>query len=104
MLGTEYKSIWGTSILYSTAIPLALHLGCKDLVFVAWDLKIKNQGHSYEELGKMVPVDLSEEEEARLSTYKLYDWCKANGISLRVISDVSPIDERIKRLTNVSEI
>ena len=49
----------------------------------------------------MVPVDLSEEEEARLSTYKLYDWCKANGISLRVISDVSPIDERIKRLTNV---
>lgn len=104
MLGTEYKSIWGTSILYSTAIPLALHLGCKDLVFVAWDLKIKNQGHAYEESGKEVPVILSEEEEARLSTYKLYDWCKVNNIRLRVISDVSPIDERIERLKGIKEI
>ena len=98
LLGTEYYSIWGTSILYSTAIPMALHLGCKDLVFVAWDLKIKNQGHSYEEGEKMVPVELEEEYEAMRSTYNLYDWCSNLDIKLRVVSDVSPIDERIKRI------
>jgi hypothetical protein len=104
MLGKEYQSIWGTSILYSTAIPLVLQLGCTKIVFVAWDLKIKNKGHSYEEKGKIVPVDLTEEEEAMRSSYKLYDWCKENGISLNILSDVSPIDERIKRLDSIEEI
>jgi len=105
MLGTEYKSIWGTSILYSTAIPLALHLGCTNLSLVAWDLKIDNQGHSYSEKGKgIVPVDLTEEEEIRQSSYKLYDWCQENNLKIRVLSDVSPIDKRIERIKNIESI
>jgi len=46
----------------------------------------------------MVPVELEEEYEAMRSTYNLYDWCSNLDIKLRVVSDVSPIDERIKRV------
>ena len=37
LLGKEYKTIWGTPILYSTAIPLALHIGCRDFIIMGWD-------------------------------------------------------------------
>ena len=108
-LGKEYKSWWGTSITYSTAIPLALHIGCRDIVIVAWDLKLtpESANHFYKDEKqdfKTVPIDVKEELEVIESTKKLYDWFKNLGIRLRVLSKVSPIDERIERLNSIEDI
>ena len=108
-LGKEYKSWWGTSITYSTAIPLALHIGCRDIVIVAWDLKLtpETADHFYKD-GKQnfstVPVDVKEELEVIESSKKLYDWFKNLGIRVRVLSKTSPVDERIERLNSIEDI
>ena len=35
---------------------------------------------------------------------KLYDWFKNLGIRIRVLSKVSPIDERIERINSIKDI
>ena len=108
-LGKEYKTWWGTSITYSTAIPLALHIGCRDIVIVAWDLKLtpESADHFYKDNKQnfeTVPIDIKEELEVIESTKKLYDWFKNLGIRIRVLSKVSPIDERIERIDSIEDI
>lgn len=108
-LGREYRSWWGTSITYSTAIPLALHLGCKDFIMVAWDLKLtpESADHFYKDKNqdfKTVPIDVQEELEVIESTKKLYDWLTKMGGSIKVLSRVSPIDKRIERLNSIEDI
>ena len=108
-LGKEYKSWWGTSITYSTAIPLALHIGCRDIVVVAWDLKLtpETANHFYKDEKqnfKTVPIDIQEELEVIESTKKLYDWFNDLDIRIRVLSSVSPIDERIERINSIKDI
>ena len=108
-LGKEYKSTWGTSVTYSTAIPLALHIGCRDIVVVAWDLKLtpETANHFYKDEKqnfKIVPIDVQEELEVIESTKKLYDWFNSLGIRIRVLSKVSPIDERIERINSIKDI
>ena len=108
-LGKKYETWWGTSITYSTAIPLALHIGCRDITIVAWDLKLtpESANHFYKDEKqnfKTVPIDIQEELEVIESTKKLYDWFKNLGGSIKVLSKVSPIDKRIKRLKSIEDI
>ena len=108
-LGKNYETWWGTSITYSTAIPLALHIGCRDIAIVAWDLKLtpESANHFYKDEKqdfKTVPIDIQEELEVIESTKKLYDWFKNLGIRIRVLSKVSPIDERIERINSIEDI
>ena len=108
-LGKKYETWWGTSITYSTAIPLALHIGCRDITIVAWDLKLtpESANHFYKDEKqnfKTVPIDIQEELEVIESTKKLYDWFKNLGIKIRVLSKVSPIDKRIERINSIEDI
>ena len=48
--------------------------------------------------------DLDYELEWVKSTYKLYDWCQNNNLKIRVMSNVSPIDERIERIKTIEEL
>tara|TARA_R110000744_G_scaffold10856_3_gene33472 strand:- start:3622 stop:4422 length:801 start_codon:yes stop_codon:yes gene_type:complete len=112
MLGDEYKTIWGTSILYSTTIPLALHLGCKDFIIMGWDThlfhKHKDSNTHFKKVDKFRFTEGSdgyeEEKEIIKSSYKLYDWCQENNINIRLLTDVSPIDPRFERLKTIKDI
>ena len=47
---------------------------------------------------------MQEELEVIESTKKLYDWFNSLGIRIRVLSKVSPIDERIERINSIKDI
>jgi len=110
MLGSEYKTIWGTPILYSTTIPLALHLGCKDFVIMGWDTHLFHKGKDKNMHFKNTPfkkdkTELAEEEEKIIkSSYKLYNWFTKNNITARLLTDISPVDERFERLKSINDI
>ena len=110
MLGNEYKTIWGTPILYSTTIPLALHLGCKDLIIMGWDTHLFNKHkdkkvHFNQSSDQIVHSQLEEEEIKIIeSSHKLYDWFKNNNINVRLLTDISPIDDRFERIKSIKDI
>ena len=111
MLGKEYKTIWGTPIVYSTTIPLALHLGCRDFIIMGWDTHLLHKGKDgnthFKEDGtfkKDLNVLLEEEEKIVKSSYKLYDWCQNNNINIKLLTDISPIDPRFERLKSINDI
>tara|TARA_Y100000593_G_C4322140_1_gene344398 strand:- start:6009 stop:6779 length:771 start_codon:yes stop_codon:yes gene_type:complete len=95
---------WGKSILYSTALPLILHLGIKDIVTMGWDFKINKgnrTGHFYDSLDDVIITD---ENEMINSTEKLYDWCLENKINIKILSDLNPADDRFYRINSIEEI
>tara|TARA_R110001583_G_scaffold179358_1_gene336163 strand:+ start:262 stop:1077 length:816 start_codon:yes stop_codon:yes gene_type:complete len=111
LLGKEYKTIWGTPILYSTAIPLALHLGCKDFIIMGWDTHMFNKhkdkkAHYNQPDNDFKSQPWIKEEEVKIieSSYKLYDWCAINNINMKLLTDISPIDNRFERLKSIKDI
>ena len=111
ILGKEYKTIWGTPILYSTTLPLALHLGCKDFIIMGWDTHMFNKhkdkkAHFNQPNEHFKDQPWVKEEEIKIieSSYKLYDWCKDNKINIRLLTDISPIDDRFERLKSIKDI
>ena len=100
MLGNETQTIWGKSILYSSAIPLSLHIGCRNIITIGWDLGTGK--HFYpKEYGD---VDVKYTEEAISTTPQLYEWCKNNNINLKILSKSNPADSRIERLKTIQDI
>ena len=100
MMGEKCESIWGKSIMYSTAIPLALHIGCRDIVTIGWDLGTGE--HFYEK--EYGDVDVKYTQEAIDNTPELYDWCVENNINLRILSNKNPADSRIERIKTIMDI
>ena len=108
-LETKMEMPWGKSIFYEQAIPLALHLGCKDIVTIGWDIgdpKLgTNQGHSYSyDKLNPIPANIKDIQEAIDSTKELYDWCNKNNINIKILSDKNPADSRFKRINSLKEI
>jgi len=108
-LGIKTEMLWGKSIVYEQAIPMALHLGCNKIITIGWDIgnpKLgANQGHSYSESEmKPIPSDPDDIQEAIDSTIELYNWCEKNNISFKILSDTNPADGRFERLGTLNEI
>tara|TARA_Y100000593_G_C4301970_1_gene333823 strand:+ start:144 stop:905 length:762 start_codon:yes stop_codon:yes gene_type:complete len=100
MLGEKCESIWGKSIMYSSAIPLALHIGCRDIITIGWDLGTGE--HFYKK--EYGDVDVKYTQEAIDNTPELYDWCKNNDIDFKILSSTNPADKRFERLETIMEI
>ena len=99
MLEKETKSTWGTSILYEQAIPLALLLGCKDMVTIGWDLGTGN--HSYDDKAVKFKVNTPEVQytnDAINTTPQLFDWLEVHKLSLSICSSSNPADSRFNRI------
>ena len=99
MLGEETQTWWGTSILYEQAIPMALLLGCTELITIGWDLG--TGAHSYND--DLVPFKVNSAEEQKTqdsidTTPEFYDWFTKNNISLKICSSTNPADERFERI------
>ena len=99
MLGTETKTWWGTSILYEQAIPMALLLGCGDIVTIGWDLGTGVHSYSEDEVTfKVDKSDIKKTEDSIRTTPELYEWCKKNSINIEICSKSNPADKRFKRI------
>lgn len=112
-LGTEVQVNWGPGILYESGFPLCFHLGVKKIVTIGWDIgdisKFNGQNHDYNwfdqhatELYSMrmdSGPDYDELVKTIECTTEMYDWFSKEGISVSILSDTNPADERFKRIT-----
>lgn len=105
--GKRYEMMWGRSIMYEQAIPLALHLGCKKIITIGWDIGNpelgSEQGHAYNDKNS-IPSDVEDIREAIQSTYSLYNWFKENNIVLEILSKTNPADKRFTRINSLEDL
>lgn len=114
----EGKAIWGPGIMYETGIPLALHLGAKEIVTIGWDIgdlsKFKKEagyklgdddwrkehaeGLYAEGVHAGAGPDYIELKETIDCTKEMYDWFLENRIKVRILSDINPADSRFERI------
>lgn len=116
---SEGKIIWGPGIMYESGIPLAMHLGAKEIVTIGWDIgdlskfetkrgyKLGDDNwrkeHAEDLYAKGVHAgagpDYEELKETIDSTKEMYDYFLEKGIKFRILSNTSPADKRIERIT-----
>ena len=100
LLEQETKAWWGTSILYEQAIPLALLLGCNDIITIGWDLGTGAHSYSEDEVNyKINSAEVKRTQDSIDTTPQLYNWLKVHNISLRICSSTNPADSRFERTT-----
>jgi len=113
LLENSYQRPWGPGCMYELAIPLAIYMGCKNIVTIGWDIgdlenydkskKTIFQQHFYEGKSKVefMPVGMSyrEIDSVAKSTKGLYYFLKDRGISWKMISDRNPGYNGIERIT-----
>lgn len=112
---SEGQAIWGPGIMYETGFPLAIHLGCKDIVTIGWDIGDLSKYPSEDNMSvdenwidqhatDLYKVDVGggpEYEELYHTincTGKMYDWFLENQINVRILSNTNPADERFERI------
>jgi len=104
MMETHTEVKWGRGMMYEMAIPLALLLGCTNLVIVAWDNETNGQSksgwnHFYNhDVVKTTKPANGEIEELLYSTDKLYDWLQSKGIGASIVSDISLVSNKFPRI------
>ena len=109
-LGKHTEVMFGIGMMYELGLPLALHLGVKDIVTIGWDLGDPNTStsdwnHFYNnEIGRVASINKTtrpasgEIAQKLASTEKLYDWLKDKGINLSIISDKSYVSKKFDRI------
>jgi len=103
---------FGPSIIFEMAIPIALHLGVKEIITLGWDIgdisKFDNiqekeffQEHFDNSSEKIVyaktPQTKLELQTIINSTEFLNKWLKNKGIDFKIISDINPSHNSIER-------
>jgi len=99
MLSSEPQTWWGTSIMYEQAIPMALLIGCKEIVTIGWDLS--TGVHSYDKDKVSFKVDEAQiqyTKDSVESTPALFDWLSNKNINLKICSKSNTADERFQRI------
>lgn len=105
---------WGPGLMYELAIPMALHLGCKKIVTIGWDIgdinlwsnpKDENERHFVEHFYSpetpMYDKFKMDAEEVMLitkSVTNLHNYLNSMGVELEIISDRNPADQSIPRI------
>jgi hypothetical protein len=105
-LSTDTEVVWGPGTMYELGISLPIHLGCKKIVTIGWDLGnptenwIDDDGkhqHFYKQKPDCVPQP-GEIQEVIDSTEHLYGWFVENEIDFNIISDINPACNKLKRI------
>lgn len=109
-----YDRAWGPGLMYEMAIPLAMFLGCKEIITIGWDIgdiskfdgsnenEEQWQDHFYE--GKQnikyapTPMTKKEIELVTDSVPFIHKWLKEKGIDFKICSDRNPADKSIPRV------
>ena len=99
LLEKETKTWWGTSIMYEQAIPMALLLGCKDLVTIGWDLGTGKHSYSDDSVNfKVNSPEVQRTDDSIKTTPQLFDWLEVHKLSLSICSSSNPADSRFNRI------
>ena len=99
----------GPGIMLETVIPLAVHLGCKEIVVIGWDLSkkhvsdqnIEDYKHFFGSTEGLVNRGdiLDWEVEANIKASKtMNEWLQSRGVTLKLWSDKSALDKSIERI------
>ena len=92
--------------MYELGLPLPIHLGCKKIVTIGWDMGdpnekwVKEDGthqHFYKQKPDCVPQP-GEIKESLDSTEELHNWFIKNDIDFSMISDISLASDKLKRI------
>jgi hypothetical protein len=108
---------WGPGLMYELAIPMALHLGCKEIVTIGWDIGDINMysnnneerhflDHFYPDetiLYDRFTVDAEEIMLVTKSVTALNKFLLSKDVSLKIVSDRNPADLSIPRI-NINDI
>jgi hypothetical protein len=110
---------WGPGLMYELAIPMALHLGCKEIVTIGWDIgdinlwKNPNDEeerhfveHFYSPETPMYDKFKMDAEEVKLITKSVSDmnaYLNSQGVSFKIVSDRNPADLSVPRI-NLEDI
>ncbi len=101
MLETHTETVWGSGMMYETGIPLALLLGCKEIVTIGWDLGDPNKPHTHFDDDKIqrdcYPME-GEIAETLKSTIALKTWLDNKEIVLKILSNQSYINPKFERI------
>ena len=101
MMETHTEVMWGSGMMYETGIPLALLLGCKEIVTIVWDLGDPNKPHTHfdDDVTKRdcYPMD-GEIAETLKSTVALKTWLDKKEVVLKILSDQSYINPEFERI------
>ena len=101
MMENQTEVMWGCGMMYEIGIPLALLLGCTEIVAVGWDLGNPNKKYPHFDDDKVTrhcfPQD-GELEETIKSTIALQKWFENKNINFRILSNHSLIIQNFERI------
>ena len=105
---------WGPGLMYEMALPIAIHLGVKEIITVGWDIgdlskfsgkenrEEQWQDHFYEGSDKIqyakTPMLYEEVGMVINAVPFVKEWLETKGIDLKICSDRNPADESIERV------
>jgi hypothetical protein len=102
MMEKQTETIWGCGMMYEIGIPLALLLGCTNIVTIGWDLGDPNEKFTHFDDDK-VSRDCFPQEgelaETLKSTIALKRWFDEKNIDFKILSDQSYINPEFERIT-----
>ena len=105
---------WGPGLMYELAIPLAVHLGVKEIITIGWDIgdisvwKDTNDPkerheieHFYSEETHRYDKFTLDAQEIQLITescLEIYKFLKERGIEFKIASDINPASHEVPRV------
>lgn len=111
LLTPNLQQTWGPGIMYETVLPFAIHMGFAEIIVNGWDYTTKEDGtldHYYDEAraskiltntGIKIGTMSENEKDAFIgSTKDLNTFLKSRGIKLKLLSNISELDDSIERV------
>ena len=111
LLEPSLQQTWGPGIMYETVLPFAIHMGFTEIIVNGWDYTTKEDGtldHYYDEsraskiltnTGIKIGTMAENEKDVFISSTKnLNTFLKSRGIKLKLLSNISELDDSIERI------
>lgn len=112
LLDKTLERPWGPGTMFELAIPLAIHLGCKKIVTIGWDIgdpiefeDEKYDGridHFYQDEGiklfDTVNIGKAEFYQMVNGMLEYYKFLQSKGVDFNIISDRNPVSDEVPRM------
>lgn len=91
----SYERPWGVGIMFELGLFLPVHLGCKRVVIMGFDMNSKGKYHFYDEAvesdSKFYKVDKEEFQYTKSSIPHYLKWAEAKGVKVKAYSPLSEL-------------
>lgn len=94
-LEKSFERPWGVGIMFELGLFLPVHLGCKRVILMGFDMNDRGKYHFYDEAGecdsKFYNVDKEEFQYAKSSVPHYLKWAEARGLEVKLYSPFSEL-------------